>query len=58
MDQKVTIMQLRYHFNLYNLVHIQESYIRYKWLKITQGWWLDALGLALVLLGVNALDLC
>jgi hypothetical protein len=24
----------------------------------TQGWWLDALGHALVLLGVNTLDLC
>jgi hypothetical protein len=24
----------------------------------TQGWWLDTLGLALVLLGVNALGLC
>jgi hypothetical protein len=26
--------------------------------KITQGWWLDALELVLVLLGVNALDWC
>jgi hypothetical protein len=26
--------------------------------KITQGWWLDAPVLALVMLGVNALNLC
>jgi hypothetical protein len=39
-------------------MHIQESQLRYKWENKLKKWWLDAPGLALVLLGVNALDLC
>jgi hypothetical protein len=52
-------MQLGYHFNSYNLMHNQESRIKDKIrIKQTQELWLDAPGLALVLLIVSALDWC
>jgi hypothetical protein len=56
-DQKVILMQLGYQFNSYNLMHIQESKLRYsyKWKSRTV---LDAPGVALLLLVVIALDLC
>jgi hypothetical protein len=30
MDRKVSLMQLRHPFNSYNLMHNQDSYLRYK----------------------------
>jgi hypothetical protein len=32
-DRKVIIMQLGYQFNSYNLMHIQESQLSYRWVK-------------------------
>jgi hypothetical protein len=52
-DRKVIIMKLGYQFNSYHLMHIQESNKIYMD-NSTQGWWLDARGLALVLLIVTA----
>jgi hypothetical protein len=59
-DRKVILMQLVYQFNSYNLMHIQESKIRYKRVNKAQGWWFNAPRLSLIttILVSSQLDAC